>query len=142
MVLSSGARDASGRRSFRLGLPEKVGMHGALLNGRGEVEAFLVRRGMWAKAERQGEHTLSSLRVKDGSNMSSVRLCFYLVCIPPLCIFMFTENNRYLNLKYHISICSNFQMVAQNYLEKSEIRKSIHGYIKECFPHPRERWSL
>ena len=142
MVVSSGARDASGRRSFRLGLPEKVGMHGALLNGQGEVEAFLVRRGMWAKAERQGEHTLSLLRVKDGSNMSSVRLCFYLVCIPPLCTFMFTENNRYLNLKYHISICSNFQMVAQNYLEKSEIRKSIHGYIKECFPHPRERWSL
>lgn len=45
------------QEEFRLGLPEKVDIHGAILNGRGEVEAFLVRRVMWAKAERQGEHT-------------------------------------------------------------------------------------
>lgn len=106
------------------------------------MEAFLVRRVVWAKGERQGEHTLSSFRVKDGSNMSFVRLCFYLVYMPSLCTSMFNENTRYLNLNYHVSICSNFQTVAQNDLGKSEIHKSIHGHIEECFPHPCERWSL
>ena len=104
--------------------------------GEEKVEAFLVRRVVWTKGERQGEHTLSSLRVKDSSNMSFVRLCFYLVCIPSLCTSMFNENTRYLNLNYHVSICSNFQTVAQNDLGKSEIHKEYSRAYRRMFSSP------
>lgn len=55
---------------------------------------------------------------------------------------MFNENKRCLNLNYHISVCSNFQTVVKNYLEKFGILKSIHRYVEACCPDPCERWSL
>lgn len=52
VLLSSGARDVRGQEEFRLGLQRRMDRHGATLNGQEKVGAFLLRRVMWAKAER------------------------------------------------------------------------------------------
>ena len=55
---------------------------------------------------------------------------------PSVSTSMFNENTRYLNLNYHVSICSNFQTVAQNDLGKSEIHKEYSRAYRRMFSSP------